>query len=182
MLFLAVITLVAGTAMMYMNIPWAYLQVNVELGVEAPPPNFVQDLIRDERTQDAAAVLLETCVYCVKLSFMFFFWSLLRRVSKPIIYWWWCILAVMVPSAAYCICANFVACPVFGSAVLCKWPNMIELLAHLLRRNLLLVACVTPEALARQNAVLIANATLDAATDVLCTTALALQTLLTHLL
>ena len=116
-LFLATITLIAGTVLTHLDFPYLYLQVNVELGLESPPPDFEQQLVVDEKLQDAATVLLGVTVFSVKFSFLFFFRGLLRRVQN-LQTWWWCVLAVLIPTAGVCICSDFISCPVFGESVL----------------------------------------------------------------
>ena len=105
--------------MVYIDCPYLYTQVSVESGVQAPPANFIQQLINDQKTQDAAAVLLSVTIVSVKFSFLFFFRHLLRRL-KGLNIWWWCVLAVHVPTAVVMVCSSFMSCPDFGARVLGK--------------------------------------------------------------
>ena len=115
--FLAAICLVAGTVMVYIDCPYLYTQFSVESGVQPPPSNFIEQLINDQKTQDAAVVLLCVSIASVKFSFLFFFRSLLRRLKSMTI-WWWCVLAVHIPAAVVMICSSFMSCPDFGARVL----------------------------------------------------------------
>jgi len=115
--FLATVCLIAGTVMVYIDCPYLYTQVSVESGMQTPPSDFIHQLIEDQKTQDAAAVLLLVTIVSVKFSFLFFFRSLLRRLKNMII-WWWFVFAVHVPTAVVMICSSFMSCPYFGARVL----------------------------------------------------------------
>lgn len=151
--------------MVYIDCPYLYTQVSVESGMQTPPSDFIHQLIEDQKTQDAAAVLLLVAIVSVKFSFLFFFRSLLRRLKNMII-WWWFVFAIHVPTAVVMICSSFMSCPYFGARVLGQ-----RILANVPVEKKLtyiyLVTCVTPSALARENAVFKAVTILDIATDVL---------------
>ena len=117
--FLATVCLLAGTVMLYIDCPYIYTQVAVESGMQASPPDFIQQLINDQKTQDTAVVLLSVAVVSVKFSFLFFFRSLLRRL-KGLMIWWWCVLAINIPTAVVMTCSSFLSCPKFGAALLGK--------------------------------------------------------------
>ena len=119
-LFIAVVTLIAGTGLMLVNIPYAYLQQQVEAGLQEPPPNFIQTLEQDEKTQDAAVVLVATAIFAVKFSFLFFFRPLLPLTRKWYMYWWWLIFLLLIPSALMVMFVDFASCPYFGDAILSK--------------------------------------------------------------
>ncbi|MCJ1374866.1 hypothetical protein MMC20_006099 [Loxospora ochrophaea] len=139
-LFLAVTTLVASSVMIYVDFPYVYLQDNAEA-------NLVQQLVQAEKNSAAINVLLITTIFSVKFVFLAFFRTLLQRLHGPIIVWWWVVLAIVILSTGYSIVSTFVACPVFGEAAF--------------------EVCVTPRAIARQNASGIADTVLDVVTDVL---------------
>lgn len=141
---LATATLLAGSVLLYLDIPLVYTQLNVSSGMIPPPDDFIQQLLASIKLQNAAVVLLTTTIFSVKLSFWFFFRDLLRRIRSLTI-WWWCILPFLIIGAAFCIATNFISCPVFDESIL--------------------EVCVTPNAVARQNAALKANAALDIVTD-----------------
>ncbi|KAL8796095.1 MAG: hypothetical protein Q9195_001427 [Heterodermia aff. obscurata] len=81
--FLALITLIAGTSTTYVDIPYIYLQEDVQAGIRMPPPDFIQQLLRSVKIQDAAVVLLSSTLLSVKLSFLFFFRQLLLKCVTP---------------------------------------------------------------------------------------------------
>ena len=105
--------------MTYVDIPYIYLQEDVQAGIRMPPPDFIQQLLRSIKIQDAAVVLLSTTLLSVKLSFLFFFRQLLRRLRKMMI-WWWFVLAVTVPSTIVLICSNFISCSYFDERIFGK--------------------------------------------------------------
>ncbi|KAL8709811.1 MAG: hypothetical protein Q9225_007392 [Loekoesia sp. 1 TL-2023] len=115
--FLAVVTLIAGTIMTYIDIPYIYLQQNVQSGAQAPPPDLIQQLLKSVKIQDAAVVLLSTTLFAVKLSFLAFFRSLIRRLKRLEI-WWWVVLAIVIPSSIVLLCSNFITCPYFDERIL----------------------------------------------------------------
>ncbi|KAL8917236.1 MAG: hypothetical protein Q9208_008075 [Pyrenodesmia sp. 3 TL-2023] len=143
--FFAVVTLIAGTIMTYIDIPYIYLQQNVQSGARKPPADFIRQLIYSVKIQDAAVVLLSSTIFAVKLSFMAFFRSLIRRLKKLEI-WWWCVLFIVVPSSVMLVVSNFITCGYFDERILVK--------------------CVSAGALKRQNNTLKAVTILDIFSDV----------------
>ncbi|KAL8896182.1 MAG: hypothetical protein Q9192_003220 [Flavoplaca navasiana] len=141
---LAVVTLIAGTIMTYLDIPYIYLQQNVQAGSQSPPANFIQQLLTSVKIQNAAVVLLSTTIFAIKLAFLAFFRGLIRRLKKLEI-WWWCVLVIVILSSIFLICANFITCPYYDERILVK--------------------CVSPSALQRQNATLRAVSILDILSD-----------------
>ncbi|KAL8949083.1 MAG: hypothetical protein Q9222_004773, partial [Ikaeria aurantiellina] len=142
---LAVVILIAGTVMTYIDIPYIYLQQNVQAGNEAPPADFVQQLIKSVKIQDSAVVLLSAGIFAIKLSFLALFRGLIRRLRKLEV-WWWLVLAIVIPSSIMLICSNFITCGYFDERILVK--------------------CVTESALKRQTAALQAVTILDILSDV----------------
>ena len=115
--FLAIITLVAGTTVLYLDLPYIYLQEGVEAGLRAAPADLVSQLIHSEKLQDAATTLLGTTIISVKFSFLFFFRGLLRQQKKMLI-WWWCIFVFLVPTATILMFSNFISCSYFDERIL----------------------------------------------------------------
>lgn len=115
--FLAVITLIAGTTTCYIDIPYLYVQQNVDPSTTVITPQFIELLQRSLRIQAATDVLLSTTLFSVKFSFLFFFHGLIRRL-RGLTIWWWCILALMIPIAAVFVSCIFIVCPYFDARVL----------------------------------------------------------------
>ena len=114
---LAIVTLIAGTTVLYLDVPYIYLQENVEAGLRAPPADFVAQLIHDEKLQNAATSLLGTTIMSVKFSFLFFFRHLIQRQKKLLI-WWWCNFGFLIPTAAIVIFSDLIACPYSDKRIL----------------------------------------------------------------
>lgn len=114
--FLAIATFVAGTTVLYLDLPYIYLQENVEAGRRAAPEDFVAQLIHSEKLQDAATTLLGTTIISVKFSFLFFFRGLLSQQKKMLL-WWWCILVFLIPTAAIVMFSNFISCSYFDERI-----------------------------------------------------------------
>ena len=110
--FLAITTLISGTTILYLDIPYIYLQEDVEAGLRAAPADLVSQLIQSERLQDAAATLLGTTIVSVKFSFLFFFRGLIQHQKKEMI-WWWCIFVFLIPTAAILMFSNLISCSYF---------------------------------------------------------------------
>lgn len=82
------------------------------------------------------------------------------------IMWWRFVFAVHIPTAVVMICSSFMSCPNFGARVLGEQsPAKFSIEQRI--TSIYLVTCVTPSALARENAVFKAVTILDIATDVL---------------
>ena len=108
--------------MLYLDVPYLYLQEDVEAGLRAAPADLVPQLIHDEKLQNAATTLLGTTIMSVKFSFLFFFRHLIQR-QKRLLIWWWCNFAFLIPTAAIVIFSDFIACPysdarIFGQSSL----------------------------------------------------------------
>ena len=115
--FLAVATLISGTTMLYIDIPYIYLQEDVEAGLRTPPADLVSQLIHSVKLQYAATTLLGTTIMSVKFSFLFFFRDLLKQQRKMLI-WWWCIFVFLLPTAAILMFSNIIACPYSDEKIL----------------------------------------------------------------
>lgn len=145
-LFLATLSLIIGTSLTYVNLPYIYTQVNIEGKIITPPVDFVQEFITEEKLLYASTIFLWLAVFGVKFSFLFLFRSLISRI-RNLITWWWCVFAMMIPIWAVCECGLFMSCAVFG-------PSFFE-------------ACTTPQALYRQDVVVKVSTVLDILTDVM---------------
>lgn len=115
--FLALTTLISGTTILYLDIPYIFLQENVEAGTEAPPSNLKSLLVHSAKLQYAAATLLGTAIMSVKLCFLFFFRGLARK-QKRLMMWWWLTLAIFIPSAPFIMFSSFMSCPYFDDRIL----------------------------------------------------------------
>ncbi|KAL8767327.1 MAG: hypothetical protein Q9209_006165 [Squamulea sp. 1 TL-2023] len=146
--FLAVVALIAGTTSLYIEIPYLYIQQNVDPSTFQITPEFIDFLQRSLRLQASTCALLSLALFSVKLSFLTFFHGLLRRVRGLMIYWW-CVFVFMVPVAIVFVCIIFIVCPYFDERVLDT------------------VKCSTPAAIAHQNKIVQAAAVLDIFTDLL---------------
>ena len=154
-LFLAVIALIAGTIILYADVPAIYTINDVLAGVEKAPIDFSDQLIQDHGFQVAASSLEMLAVFSVKFSFLFFFRSLIRRIPYLTI-WWWCILACLVPTALICIFSGFLGCRDFGAQALSEshiwfgvkiigswlWPSMGLCFKSELKLTIFLVATI----------------------------------------
>ncbi|KAI4142975.1 MAG: hypothetical protein L6R39_004759 [Caloplaca ligustica] len=65
--FLAVITLIAGTTTCYIDIPYLYVQQNVDPSTTVITPQFIELLQRSLRIQAATDVLLSTTLFSVNV-------------------------------------------------------------------------------------------------------------------
>ena len=113
---LALLALISGTTVLYFDIPYIYLQEDVEAGLRADTANFIPQLLQDEKLQDTAATLLGLAISSVKFSFLFFFKSLSKQQRKMMI-WWWCICILLIPTAAILMFSNLVSCPYFDERI-----------------------------------------------------------------
>lgn len=114
---LALTALISGVTVLYFDIPYIYLQEDVEAGLRAPPANLIPQLLRDEKLQDGATTMMGLTISSVKFSFLFFFRSLLKQQQKMMI-WWWCICILLIPTAAVLMFSNIISCPYFDERIL----------------------------------------------------------------
>ena len=114
--FFAIIVFISGTTLLYLDLPYIYLQEDVEAGLRAPPADFVSQLIYSEKLQDTATTLLATTVLSVKFSFLFFFRDLIRQQKKMLI-WWWCVFVFLIPTSVVLIISDIIACPYFDDRI-----------------------------------------------------------------
>ena len=70
---LATILLMVGTALQQVALPYGQTPINVGAGVESPPPDLVQQLVKNLIFQTSSIILLYASVSSVKFSFLFFF-------------------------------------------------------------------------------------------------------------
>ena len=113
---LALLALISGTTVLYFDIPYIYLQEDVEAGLRPQPANFIPQLLRDEKLQDAAATLMGLTISSVKFSFLFFFRSLSKQQPKLMV-WWWCICILLIPTTAIIMFSNLISCPYFDERI-----------------------------------------------------------------
>lgn len=121
--YFAVITFIAGTTTCYIDIPYLFVQQNVDPKTTIITPDFIQLLLRSLKIQSATDVLLSVTLFSVKFSFLFFFHSLLRRV-RGLWVWWWCVFGLMVPVSVVFVSAVFIVCPYFDERVLGEYNNL----------------------------------------------------------
>ena len=136
-LFFAALCLIAGSSLLYVELPYIYTQVNVESGLQALDAGVIQDLVMENKLAYPVSMLLWAAIFSVKFSFLFLFKSLIRRVRHLTILWWF-VLAVLIPSAIVCICALFIACskfsPSFVGLYLMQRPRILLSEANFLRK------------------------------------------------
>ena len=114
--FLAIIAFVSGTTVLYLDLPYIYLQEDVEAGLRAAPADLVSQLLHSEKLQDTAVTLLGTTISSVKFSFLFFFRDLLRQQKKMLV-WWWCIFVFLIPTVAILMFSNLISCSYFDKRI-----------------------------------------------------------------
>lgn len=91
-----------------------YLQIYVGLGWQKPAADFYAVMLEFEKRIQAASALIWLSLYSVKLSFMFFFKRLVRRV-RHLEKLWWAVFSIVIVGGvvsmplAFIICSNFTA-------------------------------------------------------------------------
>lgn len=111
-LLYAVLALGAAGAVTYGIKDLVYLQIYVGLGWEKPSPDLIPRMLVFEKRIQAASALAWSSLYAVKLSFLFFFRTLIKRARRLKILWWVVLGCVIVGAAAsiplaFVICSNF---------------------------------------------------------------------------
>ena len=123
--YLAIIAFVAGTVLLYLDVPYIYLQENVEAGLRAAPIDLVSQLIHSIKVQVSANTLLGTTIMAVKFSFLFFFRTLIRR-QRRMTTWWWCILAILIPTTPILMFSTLISCPYTDQRIVGSFYPLIE--------------------------------------------------------
>ena len=118
--FLSIVFLVAGNVLGWVELPSMETVTFAEAGIGFTSfSDFIQRLVSYVKLSAAAGAMLNACNYCVKLSFMFFFRGLLRRL-RGLLIWWWCVLMYIILTATACILSTAAVCPASGEAILGK--------------------------------------------------------------
>ena len=111
-LILAVVTLIAGTAVNFVMQDYLYEEVYANLGMKSAPS---YDQMQYIKLNEAASVLVWTSIFAVKFSFVFLFKRLIRRV-RTIGMWWWIVFITLIPTACISIVMVFISCSAFPSS------------------------------------------------------------------
>ena len=114
--YFAIVAFISGTTILYFDIPYIYLQENVEAGLRAPPANLIAQLIHSIKLQASANLLLAATILSVKFSFLFFFRTLIRQQKKMIL-WWWCIVMLVIATTPVLLFSSFISCPYFDERI-----------------------------------------------------------------
>jgi hypothetical protein len=119
----------------------------VARGWQAPPPDFQSEFERFLKGSAAFIFLFYTCLWSIKLSFLWFFRRLYRHVGRWMIFWW-VILAITLASWVVCV----------GDI---EYDCLVEPLEKIMTH------CQGDNSIKFQRGTLIANCVLDVVTDIL---------------
>ena len=133
-LLFACLTLTASVCLTYINV-----------ASNIYDHDYVNQVIEDEKLQAINTVLFWATIFAVKFSFLAFFKGLISQVDN-LERWWWLVFVVTIPSAAICMCVNFIACPYIGFDI---------------------IKCADNEHIDKELALLKATTILDIVTDIL---------------
>ena len=117
--YMAVTTLIVGTALTYIDVPYHYMQLDVQNKVQMPSSNWVQYQLKGIRIYISAVAMLVATLLAVKFSFLFLFRRLFWHLDKIMI-WWWCVLSFTISSATIVVSFYFIYCPHLDKKVSCK--------------------------------------------------------------
>ncbi len=129
-LLFACACLCAETALLHRLLPVLYLYEGLNLSPLTTPfgPQDIEDLIWYQKMVNSFIVLSWVTIFAVKLSFLFFFRNLIRRLSGMNTYW----KIVLTTSLLVCgfnICEVFIACPHFNLSS-CKCNVLVSVRAR----------------------------------------------------
>ena len=108
-LFLAILTLVAGTGVFYAVIDGLMYEASVNGHTTVPGPGFPHNLAAIHVKINTCVSLFWISVFAVKFSFLFFFGRLIDRVPKLKLWWWFCIV-VCIPFAIANVVSPWIIC------------------------------------------------------------------------
>ena len=164
-LFLAMAALIGSNGFYFVAVPELYFFSTASITL-AITPNIIQTATDSATYSIAAQVLSWTTIFAVKLSFIFYFRTLVQRLPW-LMMWWRIVLAVCVPVAIVSICGTFIVCPYVGYSIL----GQSSAAMPLLKANRLAAHCLsTPDFVHRERIVLIYSVVSDIVTDVLSQT------------
>lgn len=125
--FLATITLIAGTTIFYIDIPYLYLEVDIQAGLQAPPADYIDQHKLELKLHSAFISLFVTSIFCVKFSFLFFFRMLIRQ-QKKLMWWWWTVFVSHIIGTLYVFFCQFIACVHYEKRFLikCVGENVVQ--------------------------------------------------------
>ena len=111
----ACMCLVSAAVIFFKSVPTIYL---VEAFLIDPPSvvvpsNFSQQALWDQKSSYSIEALLYGAAFSIKASFLCFFRGLTDRIYWLTIYWR-VVVGITMASFAFCIIAEFTACPHFG--------------------------------------------------------------------
>jgi hypothetical protein len=117
-LLLALVALISSNALFFAAVPELYLFASASLGQIPPHKNFFQAAADTALLACAGEILSWIIIFAVKISFLFYFRTLIERMYRLTI-WWRIILAICIPVAIVSMCSTFIVCPYVGSEFLC---------------------------------------------------------------
>ena len=166
--FFSIIFLIVGTILAWVELPYTTYLETLTLGTVTEAfsvSDFVDNLDNEVKLSDASDAMLNACNYSVKLSFLFFFKGLLRRLRELMI-WWWCVLVYVILAGLAAILATAAVCPASGIAILgesrrSSRPCKSMLICHCSPAE----KCTTPTAHDRDNAILFTFIAADIVAD-----------------
>jgi hypothetical protein len=107
-LVLAVLFMVASTAIFHVSRGFTYTQINVSLGYVPPPADFAWQMKMFAIYDVAGTTLVWAAIYSVKFSFVFFFSNLIDRVRGMKILWWTVIGILCCAAPASMFLGNYI--------------------------------------------------------------------------
>ena len=118
--YFAAVTLIVGSAIYFTCIKTIYyFETTIEKAI-APSSDLIQRTGLSATYGSVAQVLFWATIYAVKLSFLFYFRTLVRQLPK-LERWWWTVLIVLTPLAVIFIFGTFIVCPHENFAIISRY-------------------------------------------------------------
>ena len=115
-LYFGVICLCAAVGLLMQFSEAMYMSEALNMASVSYELDDLQLLSQFDKYSDVYLALTYTTLFSVKLSFLFFFRILVRRVRKMAIYWWTVLAITIVAWPVSIVAAVAPSCPVFGVA------------------------------------------------------------------
>ena len=120
-LFLALATLLGSNSLFFASVPAFYQFADASTVAQMLLQKDFFHIATDTATfAHTAEILSWITIFAVKLSFLFYFRTLVDRLPRLII-WWRLTLAVCIPVAIIAMCGPFIVCPYVGSKIVCEF-------------------------------------------------------------
>lgn len=121
-LFLAICSMITAVAIMFTFVDTIYMLEALTFAIPDMdlPSNWIERTFAFHKMSTVGLMLVLFTTLSIKLSFLFFFKSLINRLRYLVIYWW-VVIVLTLTVAGYCFAVHIIVCPHFYKIEYCKF-------------------------------------------------------------